>query len=80
MPRTQGVLACLNGCSGGRGILVLDPQSGPKWRLCCNKCPAVVGLFEGASKLRVLDPCAECGAKKVAVEYKVGAIRIINFK
>lgn len=67
---TQGVLPCMNSCFNGKGVLVLDPQSGPKWRLSCNKCAAVVGVFEGASKLRVLDPCSKCGAKKLSVEYK----------
>jgi DNA topoisomerase III len=64
----------MNRCFGGRGILVFDPQSGPKWKLSCNKCPAVVSIFEGASKLKVLDHCEKCGARKLAVEYKVLAM------
>ncbi|KAI3414014.1 hypothetical protein GPALN_011480 [Globodera pallida] len=68
--KTQGVLPCMNQCFGGRGVLVLDAQSGPKWRIACNKCPAVVGLFEGASKLNVLDQCTKCEAKRVHAEYK----------
>nr|CAD2171031.1 unnamed protein product [Meloidogyne enterolobii] len=67
---TQGVLQCLTRCFGGRGTLVLDPQSGPKWRLSCNKCPAVVSIFEGAAKLKVMDRCEKCGARKLSVEYK----------
>lgn len=52
--------------------MVLDPQSGPKWRLTCNKCASVVGLFEGATKLKVCEEeCNECGARQVHVEYKV---------
>uniref|UniRef100_A0A915CZ37 DNA topoisomerase n=1 Tax=Ditylenchus dipsaci TaxID=166011 RepID=A0A915CZ37_9BILA len=71
--KTQGVLSCLTECNSGKGVLVLDPQSGPKWRLTCNLCPAVVSLFEGASKLKVLDTeCVECGAKHLFVEYKEG--------
>lgn len=66
----QGVLQCLTRCFGGRGVLVLDPQSGPKWRLSCNKCPAVVSIFEGAAKLKVLDRCEKCDAKRLSVEYK----------
>ncbi|KAL3095009.1 hypothetical protein niasHS_006360 [Heterodera schachtii] len=68
--KTQGVLPCLNRCFGGRGVLVLDAQSGPKWRIACNRCPAVVGLFEGAFKLRVLDQCTNCEAKRLHAEYK----------
>ncbi|KAI1722746.1 DNA topoisomerase domain-containing protein [Ditylenchus destructor] len=71
--RTQGVLPCLAECNNGTGVLILDPQSAPKWRLTCNKCPAVVSLFEGASKLKVLESeCVECGAKHLHVEYKEG--------
>jgi DNA topoisomerase-3 len=63
---------CLNACSNETGVLVLDPQSGPKWRLSCNRCPSVVALFDGATKLRVLDKrCHKCGALHVSCEYKV---------
>uniref|UniRef100_A0A914CBZ5 DNA topoisomerase n=1 Tax=Acrobeloides nanus TaxID=290746 RepID=A0A914CBZ5_9BILA len=68
---TQGVAQCLNNCYNGQGVLVLDPQSGPKWRLVCNKCPSVVTLFEGASKLKIVDnECVNCGAKKVHADFK----------
>ncbi len=67
--RTQGVCACLADC---RGTLVLDPQSGPKWRLACNKCSSVVGLFEGASRVSVMaKDCPHCGTLKVHAEYRV---------
>lgn len=72
MFRTQGLVKCPRECAGGTGILVLDPQSAPKWRLACNRCPAVVGLFEGASKVRVHEKqCGHCHAQLVIVEYKV---------
>jgi len=77
--RTQGVVGCLNGeCRGG--VLVLDPQSGSKWRLACNKCPSVVGLFEGAAKVKVLSgkECVDCGALLMHAEYRVGLI--YNFR
>uniref|UniRef100_F1KW18 DNA topoisomerase n=1 Tax=Ascaris suum TaxID=6253 RepID=F1KW18_ASCSU len=68
---TQGLVKCPRECAGGTGILVLDPQSAPKWRLACNRCPAVVGLFEGASKVRVHEKqCGHCHAQLVIVEYK----------
>uniref|UniRef100_A0A9J2Q5Q7 DNA topoisomerase n=1 Tax=Ascaris lumbricoides TaxID=6252 RepID=A0A9J2Q5Q7_ASCLU len=71
MFRTQGLVKCPRECAGGTGILVLDPQSAPKWRLACNRCPAVVGLFEGASKVRVHEKqCGHCHAQLVIVEYK----------
>jgi len=60
----------LNGCNNGKGYLVLDPQSGPKWRLACNYCPSVIGVFEGASKVRILDKeCPDCGGKEIFAEY-----------
>lgn len=72
---------CLNSCNNDTGVLVLDHQSGPKWRLSCNKCPAVVGLFEGAQKLKVLDKrCAACGALHVTATYTVSYFNIFfNF-
>lgn len=52
--------------------MVLDIKGGPKWRFCCNKCPSVVSVFEGASNVRVLQTvCEQCCNKRVAVEYKV---------
>lgn len=35
------------------GVLVLDPTSGPKWRMACNKCNVVVHFFEHAHKVQV---------------------------
>lgn len=65
-------MPCLTACNNGAGVLVLDPMSAPKWRLTCNKCPAVLLLFEGAWKLKVLEnECAACGAHNILVEYKV---------
>jgi hypothetical protein len=68
---TQGVVKCPQACSDGWGVLVLDPQSAPKWRLCCNKCPVVVGVFDGAQKVRVSNKqCDDCGAQLLSAEYK----------
>uniref|UniRef100_A0A914WQU9 DNA topoisomerase n=1 Tax=Plectus sambesii TaxID=2011161 RepID=A0A914WQU9_9BILA len=70
---TQGVVKCPQACSEGNGVLVLDPQSAPKWRLCCNKCAVVVGVFEGATRVRVSPKqCDDCGAQLMSAEYKEG--------
>uniref|UniRef100_A0A914RY18 DNA topoisomerase n=1 Tax=Parascaris equorum TaxID=6256 RepID=A0A914RY18_PAREQ len=70
MFRMQGLVKCPRECAGGTGILVLDPQSAPKWRLACNRCPAVVGLFEGASKVRVHEKqCGHCGCSYLCILY-----------
>uniref|UniRef100_A0A183F835 DNA topoisomerase n=1 Tax=Heligmosomoides polygyrus TaxID=6339 RepID=A0A183F835_HELPZ len=53
------------------GVMVLDPQSHPKWRLTCNRCPSVVAMFDGALKFRVTESsCPECEARIVCAEYK----------
>uniref|UniRef100_A0A915PLF3 DNA topoisomerase n=1 Tax=Setaria digitata TaxID=48799 RepID=A0A915PLF3_9BILA len=68
---TLGVVQCPRQCDGGRGILVLDPQSAPKWRISCNRCSAVVAVFEGALRVKVLTKqCANCGAQLFLAEYK----------
>ncbi|KAJ1359352.1 hypothetical protein KIN20_018051 [Parelaphostrongylus tenuis] len=65
---TSGVCGCVQGCGG---VMVLDPQSHPKWRLTCNKCPSVVSMFEGAVKFRVTEAsCSNCQAQIINVEYK----------
>ncbi|CAI2323605.1 unnamed protein product [Caenorhabditis sp. 36 PRJEB53466] len=67
---STGICTCLQNCEGG--IMLLDPQSHPKWRLTCNKCPSVVTLFEGASKVKVntSKQCGECGAQFIRAELK----------
>ncbi|KHJ94951.1 hypothetical protein OESDEN_05111 [Oesophagostomum dentatum] len=75
--RTNGVCGCLQECGG---VMVLDPQSHPKWRLSCNKCPSVVAMFEGALKFKVTEAsCEDCDARIVAVEYKLEDLnKVIN--
>ncbi|XP_043967800.1 DNA topoisomerase 3-beta-1 isoform X2 [Gambusia affinis] len=52
------------------GILVLDPTSGPKWRMACNKCNVVVHFFEHAHKIQVAqESCDACDASLVAVDF-----------
>ncbi|XP_023029815.2 DNA topoisomerase 3-beta [Leptinotarsa decemlineata] len=52
------------------GILVLDPSSGPKWKLGCNRCDTIINLFDDAQKITVLEDNCECGSQLVTVEYK----------
>uniref|UniRef100_A0A7E4VYT0 DNA topoisomerase n=1 Tax=Panagrellus redivivus TaxID=6233 RepID=A0A7E4VYT0_PANRE len=67
---TQSICQCLNACNNGAGVLVLDPQSGPKWRLACNLCPSVITVFDGAARFKLLDKeCNDCGTKTVFAEY-----------
>ncbi|KAL6465257.1 hypothetical protein MHYP_G00253900 [Metynnis hypsauchen] len=52
------------------GVLVFDPNSGPKWRMACNKCNVVVHFFEQAHKVQVSqDSCELCEASLVMVDF-----------
>uniref|UniRef100_A0AAR2M594 DNA topoisomerase n=1 Tax=Pygocentrus nattereri TaxID=42514 RepID=A0AAR2M594_PYGNA len=52
------------------GVLVFDPNSGPKWRMACNKCNVVVHFFEQAYKVQVSqDSCESCEASLVMVDF-----------
>ncbi|CAB3410977.1 unnamed protein product [Caenorhabditis bovis] len=45
-----GVCGCLQNCGG---VMVVDVQSHPKWRLTCNKCASVIALFDRAQKIMI---------------------------
>lgn len=47
---SMGIGQCVE-CDGG--VLVLDPNSGPKWKMACNKCNVVVHFFEHAHRVQV---------------------------
>uniref|UniRef100_A0A8C8XC07 DNA topoisomerase n=1 Tax=Panthera leo TaxID=9689 RepID=A0A8C8XC07_PANLE len=52
------------------GVLVLDPTSGPKWKVACNKCNVVAHCFENAYRVRVsVDTCSTCEAALLAVDF-----------
>lgn len=62
-----GIGQCV-GCEGG--VLVLDPTSGPKWKVACNKCNVVAHCFENAYRVRVsADTCSTCEAALLAVDF-----------
>nr|XP_023502582.1 DNA topoisomerase 3-beta-1 isoform X3 [Equus caballus] len=52
------------------GVLVLDPTSGPKWKVACNKCNVVAHCFENAHRVRVsADTCSACEAALLDVDF-----------
>nr|XP_014337517.1 PREDICTED: DNA topoisomerase 3-beta-1 [Bos mutus] len=52
------------------GVLVLDPTSGPKWRVACNRCNVVAHCFENAHRVRVsAETCAACEAALLDVDF-----------
>ncbi|XP_067556127.1 DNA topoisomerase 3-beta-1 isoform X1 [Pseudorca crassidens] len=52
------------------GVLVLDPTSGPKWRVSCNRCNVVAHCFENAHRVRVsADTCGTCEAALLDVDF-----------
>ncbi|XP_066150549.1 DNA topoisomerase 3-beta-1 isoform X1 [Euwallacea fornicatus] len=72
---TNGVINCAE-CE--YGILVLDPSSGPKWKLGCNRCDTIINLFDDAQKITILDENCDCGAQLVNVEYKSEKSKLPN--
>ncbi|XP_055466210.1 DNA topoisomerase 3-beta-1 isoform X3 [Psammomys obesus] len=52
------------------GVLVLDPTSGPKWKVACNTCNVVAHCFENAHRVRVSpDTCNTCEAALLDVDF-----------
>nr|XP_030861550.2 DNA topoisomerase 3-beta-1-like [Gorilla gorilla gorilla] len=52
------------------GVLVLDPTSGPEWKVACNKCNVVAHCFENAHRVRVsADACSVCEAALLDVDF-----------
>ncbi|XP_036076915.1 DNA topoisomerase 3-beta-1 isoform X2 [Rousettus aegyptiacus] len=52
------------------GVLVLDPTSGPKWKMACNKCNVVAHCFENAHRVRVSpETCSSCEAALLDVDF-----------
>ncbi|XP_049825992.1 DNA topoisomerase 3-beta-1 isoform X2 [Aethina tumida] len=72
---SNGVCSCAE-CEFG--VLVLDPSSGPKWKLGCNKCDTIINLFDDAQKITILDDICDCGAQCVNVEYKPEKTKLPN--
>ncbi|XP_022235724.1 DNA topoisomerase 3-beta-1-like [Limulus polyphemus] len=66
--QANGLASCSQ-CDNG--VLVLDPASGPKWKLTCNRCDVIIHLFEDAHKVSVEeDTCEDCTSQLISVEYK----------
>ncbi|XP_003738127.1 DNA topoisomerase 3-beta-1 [Galendromus occidentalis] len=64
---TNGICNCPE-CDG---VLVLDPASGPKWKIACHRCDVMVSCFEHASRVTVEEEkCESCDSQVVTVEYK----------
>jgi len=52
------------------GVLVLDPNSAPVWKMACNKCNVVVNLVENAHRIRATGSvCEACGATRLHVDF-----------
>ncbi|XP_038943991.1 DNA topoisomerase 3-beta-1 isoform X2 [Rattus norvegicus] len=52
------------------GVLVLDPTSGPKWKVACNTCSVVAHCFDNAHRVRVsADTCNTCEAALLDVDF-----------
>lgn len=71
----NGVCNCVE-CEPG--VLVLDPSSGPKWKLGCTVCDTIINLFDDAQKLTVCQETCDCGAQLVNVEFKKEKTKLPN--
>jgi hypothetical protein len=68
-PARQGVMPCPE-C--GAGVLVLDPTSGPKWRLDCSRCSCLIYLPQALHEAKVTKEACEvrrCGVEWSGVEW-----------
>lgn len=72
---SNGVINCAE-CE--YGVLVLDPSSGPKWKLGCNRCDTIINLFDDAQKITICEENCDCGAQLVNVEYKAEKSKLPN--
>lgn len=63
-----GVSSC-NQCEFG--MLILDLNSAPKWKIVCNKCNVVVNILENAHKVTVTEnACEDCQSAILEVQFK----------
>lgn len=70
-PSRQGVMQCPE-CQ--MGMLVLDPVSGPKWRLDCSRCSFLIYLPKDLHDAKVAKTaCEECASRLLSLEFKKGA-------
>jgi DNA topoisomerase-3 len=61
----HGVCPCLE-CEVG--VLVIDPNSAPNWKIACNRCNVVIKAFQNAHKVKATKDVCECGSKILHVD------------
>jgi DNA topoisomerase-3 len=56
-----------------KGMMVLDVNSKPNWKMACNQCNLLIKFTGTLHNIKVLykehDECEECGASKIEVEF-----------
>eukprot|EP00397_Hematodinium_sp_SG-2012_P009687 GEMP01009778.1.p1 GENE.GEMP01009778.1~~GEMP01009778.1.p1 ORF type:complete len:847 (+),score=121.73 GEMP01009778.1:142-2682(+) len=66
-----GVLNCPECGDSSGGLVCLDKNSGPKWKMDCSICTFQIKLFDNAYKISVSkNYCEECGSKQLVCEFK----------
>lgn len=56
--------------SGCEGMMVLDRESHPNWKLCCNKCNKIIRFTANIHDIQVLKThCEGCNASLVKVVF-----------
>ena len=53
------------------GVLCFDPNSGPNWKLTCNRCNHLIKFAKKAHKVKLLSgkKCEECDATLLSVDF-----------
>ena len=51
-------------------MIIMDPMSGPKWKMACNKCHKVLHIFKDTFKVSLSENgCDDCGASLIDVTF-----------
>ena len=52
------------------GMMVLDLESRPNWKLCCNQCNKIIRFSTSIHEIQVLKKrCEECGSSLVKIDF-----------
>ena len=56
--------------AGCDGMMVLDMESRPNWKLCCNKCNMIIRFTANIHDIHVMKKrCEECGSSLLKIQF-----------
>ena len=60
--------------------MVLDLESRPNWKLCCNQCNKIIRFTTSIHEIQVLKKrCEECGSSLVKIDFNILFLRFGDF-